>query len=108
MVGVPVIAAGRLGEPEAIESLLAGGSVALVALGRPLVADPDLPQKMREGAAERVVQCGGCLQGCLSGVKSGQGIGCIVNPELGREGEARRRRRRRRGAWWWSAAAPRA
>jgi 2,4-dienoyl-CoA reductase-like NADH-dependent reductase (Old Yellow Enzyme family)/thioredoxin reductase len=86
-VGVPVIAAGRLGDPDEIVGLLADDSVDLVALGRPLVADPDLPAKLRDGHPERIVQCGGCLQGCLVGVKSGKGIGCIANPELGREGE---------------------
>jgi NADPH-dependent 2,4-dienoyl-CoA reductase/sulfur reductase-like enzyme len=71
-----------------LERLLAGGTVDGLALGRPLVADPDLPNKIRSGQAELVVQCGGCLQGCLAGVKSGKGIACIVNPELGREGVA--------------------
>jgi NADPH-dependent 2,4-dienoyl-CoA reductase/sulfur reductase-like enzyme len=59
-----------------------------VALGRPLVADPDLPRKLREGRERDIVSCGACLQGCLAKVKSGGPIGCIVNPELGREGEA--------------------
>ncbi len=85
---VPVIAAGRLGDPDELVRLLADDSVDLVALGRPLVADPDLPRKLHDGHPERVLQCGGCLQGCLTGVKSGKGIGCIVNPELGVEGEA--------------------
>ena len=86
-VALPVIAAGRLGDPDEIARLLADDAVDLVALGRPLVADPDLPRKLVEGHPERVVQCGGCLQGCLTGVKSGKGIGCIANPELGREGD---------------------
>jgi 2,4-dienoyl-CoA reductase-like NADH-dependent reductase (Old Yellow Enzyme family)/thioredoxin reductase len=85
-VGVPVIAAGRLGDPEEMLALVEGG-VELLALGRALVADPDLPRKLRDGHPERVLHCGGCLQGCLTGVKSGAGIGCIVNPEVGHEGE---------------------
>ncbi len=89
-VAVPVMAAGRLGEPAALRALLESGAVDLVALGRALVADPDLPNKLLAGRDEVVVQCGGCLQGCLAGVKAGRGIGCIVNPEAGREhlGEA--------------------
>ena len=85
--GVPIIAAGRMGDPAEIYQVLQDGWADLVGLGRPLVADPDLPRKLRDGRAERVVRCGGCLQGCLTGVKAGKGIGCIVNPELGREGE---------------------
>jgi 2,4-dienoyl-CoA reductase-like NADH-dependent reductase (Old Yellow Enzyme family)/thioredoxin reductase len=84
--GVPVIAAGRMGDPEEIDRVLGEGWADAVALGRPLVADPDLPRKLRDGQPERVVRCGGCLQGCLAGVKAGGGIGCIVNPELGHEG----------------------
>ncbi len=59
----------------------------VIALGRPLVADPDLPRKMREGREEDIISCGACLQGCLAKVKGGGPIGCIVNPELGREFE---------------------
>jgi NADPH-dependent 2,4-dienoyl-CoA reductase/sulfur reductase-like enzyme len=84
-LNAPVIVAGRLGDPHEIGRVLSKGSIDAIALGRPLVADPDLPNKMRRGQEDLVVQCGGCLQGCLTGVKSGKGIGCIVNPELGRE-----------------------
>ncbi len=86
-VAVPVIVAGRLGDPEELRGVLARGQADLVALGRPLVADPDLPRKLKDQRPDLVLQCGGCLQGCLSGVKTGKGIGCIVNPELGHEAE---------------------
>jgi NADPH-dependent 2,4-dienoyl-CoA reductase/sulfur reductase-like enzyme len=42
---------------------------------------------MREGREDRIRLCGACLQGCLALVKAGRGLGCIVNPEVGREGE---------------------
>jgi len=86
-VGIPVIAAGRLGDPETIRSVIRQGGADAVALGRPLVADPDLPLKMKEGREEEIVACGSCLQGCLAKVKAGEGLMCIVNPEVGREGE---------------------
>jgi 2,4-dienoyl-CoA reductase-like NADH-dependent reductase (Old Yellow Enzyme family)/thioredoxin reductase len=82
---IPVIAAGRLGEPERIREILDTGMADVIALGRPLVADPDLPRKMREGREEDIIACGACLQGCLAKVKGGGPIGCIVNPEIGRE-----------------------
>ncbi len=87
VVDIPVIAAGRMGDPEEMERVLGEGWADFVALGRPLVADPDIPRKLAEGHPELVLRCGACLQGCLMGVKSGQGIQCIVNPELGRESE---------------------
>jgi NADPH-dependent 2,4-dienoyl-CoA reductase/sulfur reductase-like enzyme len=42
---------------------------------------------MREGREEDIISCGSCLQGCLAKVKGGGPIGCIVNPEIGREAE---------------------
>lgn len=86
-VNIPVIVAGRMAEPATIHQVLADGMADLVALGRPLVADPDLPNKMRADKDDQVIQCGSCLQGCLASVKAGQPIGCIVNPELGHEAE---------------------
>lgn len=85
VVRLPVMAAGRLGDPSRIRDLLAEDTIDIVALGRPLLADPDLPKKMLEGRDEHVLLCGHCLQGCFVRVKSGQGIGCNVNPEVGRE-----------------------
>jgi 2,4-dienoyl-CoA reductase-like NADH-dependent reductase (Old Yellow Enzyme family)/thioredoxin reductase len=86
-VSLPVIVAGRLGDPERIREVLASDMADLVALGRPLVADPDLPRKMQEGREDDIILCGSCLQGCLAKVKAGGPIGCIVNPEVGHEYE---------------------
>ena len=86
-VRVPVLVAGRMGSPGAIRSALRDGLADAVALGRPLVADPDLPRKMREGRESEIRECGSCLQACLSGVKRGKGLECIVNPEVGRVGD---------------------
>ncbi len=89
-IEMPVIAVGRLGNPKDIRMALNDGMVDAVALGRPLVADPDLPLKMQENRDDEVVQCGACLQGCLARVKSGKGLGCIVNPDVGLEADQRR------------------
>jgi len=86
-VDLPVIAVGRMGDPADIRKALDGGAVDAVALGRPLVADPDLPRKMKEDRDRDVLQCGACLQGCLGRVKAGKELGCIVNPEIGHESD---------------------
>ncbi len=88
-VGVPVMAAGRLGDPPRIREVLSQPMVDMVALGRPLVADPDLPNKMRADRDDDVLRCGHCLQGCFARVKSGLGIGCNINPLVGHEFEER-------------------
>ena len=80
---LPLIVAGRMGRKEKIMRVLDEGSADLVALGRPLIADPDLIDKWREGKDEEVVACGYCLQGCLHRMKSGAAVGCNLNPGLG-------------------------
>jgi len=85
-VAIPVMVAGRLGDPDRIRTVIGDGMADVVALGRPLLADPDLPLKMRDGREEEIMGCGSCLQGCLAKVKAGGPVSCLINPELGREG----------------------
>ncbi|MGD9253061.1 MAG: NAD(P)/FAD-dependent oxidoreductase [Holophagae bacterium] len=84
---VPVMVAGRLGEPDRIRQVIDDGMADVVALGRPLLADPDLPIKIRDGREDEIMGCGSCLQGCLAKVKAGGPVSCLINPEIGREGE---------------------
>lgn len=84
-VRVPVMVAGRLGDPARLREVLNKEMVDLIALGRPLLADPDLPHKIFHGRDDEVRLCGQCLQGCFNGVKTGVGIACNINPEVGRE-----------------------
>jgi len=81
--GLPLIVAGRMGRREKVLRFLNDGLADLVALGRPLIADPDLIEKWRNGREEAVVACGYCLQGCLHRMRSGESLGCNLNPELG-------------------------
>jgi 2,4-dienoyl-CoA reductase-like NADH-dependent reductase (Old Yellow Enzyme family)/thioredoxin reductase len=87
VTSLPVLVAGRLGDPDRIRTILAAGLADMVALGRPLVADPDLPLKMRDGREAEIMACGSCLQGCLARVRTGQPIGCLINPAAGHEAE---------------------
>jgi 2,4-dienoyl-CoA reductase-like NADH-dependent reductase (Old Yellow Enzyme family)/thioredoxin reductase len=83
MTNLPVIAVGRFGDPERIQKALFEGWADFFALGRPLVADPEFPNKFQSGREDEITYCGGCVQGCLAKVKSGEGLGCIVNPKVG-------------------------
>ena len=80
---LPLIAAGRMGRKERIDRIVADGLADLIAIGRPLIADPRLIEKWKQGKEEEAVLCAYCLQGCLHRVKSGQPLGCNVNPEIG-------------------------
>jgi 2,4-dienoyl-CoA reductase-like NADH-dependent reductase (Old Yellow Enzyme family)/thioredoxin reductase len=84
LTSLPLVVAGRMGDFERAKRILAGGLADAVALGRPLIADPDLPAKWRAGAYDAVMPCGYCLQGCLAKVAKGEGISCIVNPSVGK------------------------
>jgi len=81
---LPLIAAGRMGHGDRAIQLIGEQLADFIALGRPLIADPDLIDKWRSGTVDQVNQCAYCLQGCLHRVKNGQPIGCNVNPEIGR------------------------
>jgi 2,4-dienoyl-CoA reductase-like NADH-dependent reductase (Old Yellow Enzyme family) len=85
-VGVPVIAVGKISTGEVAEAILQAGKADLVALGRPLIADPDWPIKTREGHDDEIVPCLWENKGCLrDSIHSGQPIRCIQNAEVGFE-----------------------
>ena len=83
--GVPVFAVARLVTPEQCEELLAGETADLVCLVRPLIADPELPNKSRDGKREDVRECISCNVGCRGGPHRGSPIACLVNPAVGFE-----------------------
>lgn len=85
VVSVPVVAVGRIHTPRLAEEVLQQGKADLIAMGRPLFADPDLPKKAREGRDREIRHCISCNV-CMQSMSSG-GVICLVNPELGREGE---------------------
>jgi 2,4-dienoyl-CoA reductase-like NADH-dependent reductase (Old Yellow Enzyme family)/thioredoxin reductase len=83
---VPVIAVGRL-DLELGEKILEEGKADLIAIGRRLLADPDLPNKVAEGRLNEVVPCIGCME-CIERLafdERGEGVTCVVNPALGKE-----------------------
>jgi len=88
-VTVPVIAVGRI-TPEAGERMLAEGRADLVAIGKGLLADSELPNKVASGKLEDITPCIVCM-GCLDDLFSPDvlGIRCQVNAALGREEEYR-------------------
>lgn len=83
-VEIPVITAGRI-DPILGERVLKEGKADFVALGRPLLADPELPNKAREGRLNDIYQCIYC-NNCISGMAK-RPMSCTVNPFLFRERE---------------------
>ena len=85
--GIPVLAVGRLVTPEQCEELLTNGTADAVCLVRPLIADPELPNKAREGRRDDIRECISCNVGCRGGPHRGTPIACLVNPVVGYEKE---------------------
>jgi 2,4-dienoyl-CoA reductase-like NADH-dependent reductase (Old Yellow Enzyme family) len=83
-VNVPVIAVGRLGDPDTAAAALSSGKADFISLGRSLIADPDWVEKVRRG--EPVRRCLACNT-CVNEMRGGSGLRCVVNGAAGRERE---------------------
>ncbi len=77
---VPVVAVGKLGNPDLAESALRDGMCDMVMLGRPLLADPQWPNKAYAGRVEDIRPCIGCQEACLNEFVEGGHPQCAVNP----------------------------
>lgn len=86
VVDVPVIAVGRIHDPVRAERILADGRADFIAMGRPLLADPELPRKLRDGQAHRIRKCISC-ENCIDAMEQRFSVDCAVNPRTGRERE---------------------
>ena len=87
LVGVPVVASNRIHDPDVAEQVLASGQADLISMARPLLADPQLPNKLADGRAGQVVACISCNQACLDKVFDGKRASCLVNPRAAHETE---------------------
>jgi 2,4-dienoyl-CoA reductase (NADPH2) len=86
-ISIPAIFVGQINSFEDIEKLKKDYSADYMAIGRALVADPSFVGKYFAEVQGPLRPCLACVEGCLGGVKSGQGLQCLVNPEVGRETE---------------------
>lgn len=79
-VPVPIVGVGKLGYPDISEKALRDGDCDMVMLGRPLLADPEWPNKAYAGEIERIRPCIGCQEGCLNEFVEAGHPQCAVNP----------------------------
>jgi 2,4-dienoyl-CoA reductase-like NADH-dependent reductase (Old Yellow Enzyme family)/thioredoxin reductase len=89
VVNVPIITSGKLHNPVLAEKILREGHADFVGLARSLLADPQLPNKVREGRLEEIRHCIYCNLGCRHHQIPSEGfrVTCNVNPVCGIEGE---------------------
>jgi 2,4-dienoyl-CoA reductase-like NADH-dependent reductase (Old Yellow Enzyme family)/thioredoxin reductase len=92
-VGIPVIAANRINDPVVAEKAIAEGKADMTGMARALFADPELPNKAREGRVEEIVPCLACSN-CLTDILAtyrdwgtAASASCSVNPLAGKEAE---------------------
>jgi 2,4-dienoyl-CoA reductase-like NADH-dependent reductase (Old Yellow Enzyme family)/thioredoxin reductase len=89
VVDVPVITSGKLHNPVLAEKILREGEADFIGLARSLLADPQLPNKIKEGRLEEIRPCIYCNLGCRHYQIASEGyrVTCNVNPVCGVEGE---------------------
>ncbi len=80
----PVVGVGRYTSPDRMVRLIKKGALDLIGAARPSIADPFLPNKIRDGRIEDIRECIGCNM-CLSMQYSGGPIRCTQNPTVGEE-----------------------
>ncbi len=84
VVSIPVIVSGGLGNPDFAEDILSRKKADFIALGRPLIADPNLPIKAKQGRTQEIRNCIRCNT-CREEAHRGRIIRCTVNAIAGRE-----------------------
>jgi len=84
-VRIPVAAGTQIQDPLVAERVLAEGKADMVYMARAIVADPEMPNKAREGRLKDIRPCMNCCR-CISGVDSPP-VHCSVNARMGREAE---------------------
>ena len=84
-VNVPVSAVGRIVDAEMAERVIESGMADMVAMGRPLLADPDWGNKIAAGKACDIRRCISCNKGCTDAIQNRQFLSCVLNAENGYE-----------------------
>ena len=84
-VNVPVSAVGRIVDAEMAERVIESGMADMVAVGRPLLADPDWSAKIAAGKACDIRRCISCNKGCTDAIQNRQFLSCVLNAENGYE-----------------------
>lgn len=84
-VHVPVSAVGRIVDAEMAARVIESGMADMVAVGRPLLADPDWGTKIAAGKACDIRRCISCNKGCTDAIQNRQFLSCVLNAENGYE-----------------------
>lgn len=86
-VNIPVLTAGRMEEPNLASDAIARGKTDMIGMARPLLADPQLVNKVYREDEANIRPCISCQEGCMGRLKKYLHISCAVNPAAARERE---------------------
>lgn len=88
-VNIPVIAIDRINTPEIAEDILETNKADFVSISRQSLADPEFPNKTKEGKVSEISPCINCLQSCMGYMTDPNHLQacCLVNPRVGHEAE---------------------
>ncbi len=81
-VNIPMFCAGKMDDPYRIAQAIEQGKIDCASIGRTLLAEPDWPNKVREGKLDEIRPCISCHSGCFR-IVFGQSMTCALNPRLG-------------------------
>jgi 2,4-dienoyl-CoA reductase-like NADH-dependent reductase (Old Yellow Enzyme family) len=84
-VGLPILVAGRINQPQIAEQVLSAGLADMCGMTRAMISDPDMANKAAAGQLDDIRACIGCNQACIGHFHLGFSISCIQNPVAGRE-----------------------
>jgi len=84
-VNIPILAGGRMNDPDIAEAAIRDGKIDAIVLGRAALADPEYPNKVLTGHTEKIRPCIACNQGCITRLQQGRQPTCAVNPTAMRE-----------------------
>lgn len=91
LVGIPVVAGGMIRDPAFADQVLGQKKADFIFLGRPLIADPLWPEKVRRNLEQKIRPCIAC-NSCIGNNFQGRPVRCAVNPFAGRESQISRER----------------
>src|SRR4029078_10324868 len=80
----PIVGVARMTDPDLMASVIRSGVWDLIGAARPSIADPYLPEKIRQGRVNKTRECI-ASNVCISKADSRRHIGCTQNPTAGEE-----------------------
>ena len=88
-ISIPVSSIDRINTPEIAEDILETGKADFVSISRQSLAEPDFPNKVKEGRISEITPCINCLQSCMGYMTDPKHLTacCLVNPRVGHEAE---------------------